>query len=833
MRRKGFTLIELLTVIAILAVILLISVPIVIDNIGKSKEKSYENQVKLFIEGAKSYALEYNSEIEWLSDERGTYTKVPLRTLIKYDYFDNEVMNAKTGEAFNIDTTIVTIYKNGEGYEFEYEDETRKEIRLINNIKSQTILQKVVYNRDKILGDVIGLDEEGKEITSEIKYICKKNNEIVECSILERENKELGTYTIEYRLEKGTNIKTSTRVIKVVGGATPIIEVRPEDNGEKVDSVRVTIIYPEGAREKKYSTKSEVNKEYTVGFEIRENQTITADCIDSNGLKCSTATREITHIKSKVELEDPDKGIVIAAEWPNETSMSLDLSGVRSDGAIEYKCKIGTKETSWSESRKCNITGLEGGSAYTVEVSARSKETPVDVISKQTTIYTAKMVAVESKTEAGTCPSNNTQVIAGTDIYDSATVSGTCVSKNYTCNGTKTLSSATSALPTTAEVECSGVKGTGTGGAITSTTSTYTCTVGSTTSSGTATCGSRSISCTTNGVTIKGTQANNGCTPISDSCNLTSTIPNSTACGGTKTSTCNGKTVTMGSSCIPTPSNKVEYNTEKVFSGYSYGIVQSNCTARGSCIASKNSTVSYCVGYNSGVHAACSSHASLAASSVNGCSGLTGSNLNNCKDDVAAAKTSVYNAVYNQCMSGCNKYISKTVNVCTKSVKSSYKSTDKASCNAAANNNSLLMSGFACNCTASNAEQGASCAAYCNNAANSYRASRYTSLYNSCIATKTPITYNDCVNYNYVLSSSAVYNDKTTSTIVTVYSYTTNYSYKSSWITGYKATYPSATLSKTSINAYYRTYTANNLIYKREHTITYNKVLVKPKKTIY
>ena len=382
MRRKGFTLIELLTVIAILAVILLISIPIVINNIGKSKEKSYENQVKLFIEGAKSYALEYNSEIEWLSDERGTYTKVPLRTLIKYDYFDNEVMNAKTGEAFNIDTTIVTIYKNGEGYEFEYEDETRKEIRLINNIKSQTILQKVVYNRDKILGDIIGLDEEGKEITSEIKYICKKNNEIVECSILERENKELGTYTIEYRLEKGTNIKTSTRVIKVVGGATPIIEVRPEDNGEKVDSVRVTIIYPEGAREKKYSTKSEVNKEYTVGFEIRENQTITADCIDSNGLKCSTATREITHIKSKVELEDPDKGIVIAAEWPNETSMSLDLSGVRSDGAIEYKCKIGTKETSWSESRKCNITGLEGGSAYTVEVSARSKDTPVDVIRK-------------------------------------------------------------------------------------------------------------------------------------------------------------------------------------------------------------------------------------------------------------------------------------------------------------------------------------------------------------------------------------------------------------------------------------------------------------------
>ena len=77
--KEGFTLVELLAVIAILAVILVISVPMVISNIDKSKQKSYDNQTKLFVEGAKKYALEYSREVKWIKDEATniTYTKVP------------------------------------------------------------------------------------------------------------------------------------------------------------------------------------------------------------------------------------------------------------------------------------------------------------------------------------------------------------------------------------------------------------------------------------------------------------------------------------------------------------------------------------------------------------------------------------------------------------------------------------------------------------------------------------------------------------------------------------------------------------------------------------
>ena len=54
-KKKGFTLIELLAVIVVLAVIGLITVPIVIDNIERSRVETYRSSVQNAIEAAKEY----------------------------------------------------------------------------------------------------------------------------------------------------------------------------------------------------------------------------------------------------------------------------------------------------------------------------------------------------------------------------------------------------------------------------------------------------------------------------------------------------------------------------------------------------------------------------------------------------------------------------------------------------------------------------------------------------------------------------------------------------------------------------------------------------------
>ena len=56
MKKKGFTLIELLAVIVILAVIALISMPLVLNTINKAKEGSNKNSVYGIVEAAELYA---------------------------------------------------------------------------------------------------------------------------------------------------------------------------------------------------------------------------------------------------------------------------------------------------------------------------------------------------------------------------------------------------------------------------------------------------------------------------------------------------------------------------------------------------------------------------------------------------------------------------------------------------------------------------------------------------------------------------------------------------------------------------------------------------------
>ena len=58
MNKKGFTLVELIGVIALLAAMALIAVPIINKTIERSKEKSYRAQIDAVIQASKRYVTE-------------------------------------------------------------------------------------------------------------------------------------------------------------------------------------------------------------------------------------------------------------------------------------------------------------------------------------------------------------------------------------------------------------------------------------------------------------------------------------------------------------------------------------------------------------------------------------------------------------------------------------------------------------------------------------------------------------------------------------------------------------------------------------------------------
>ena len=77
--KNGFTLLELIMAITILAIVLLIAGPLVLDMLTSTKKKMYDGEEKMLITCAKSYASE---NIEVLPSTVGQTKTIPIVTLI-------------------------------------------------------------------------------------------------------------------------------------------------------------------------------------------------------------------------------------------------------------------------------------------------------------------------------------------------------------------------------------------------------------------------------------------------------------------------------------------------------------------------------------------------------------------------------------------------------------------------------------------------------------------------------------------------------------------------------------------------------------------------------
>lgn len=114
MNKKGFTLVELLAVIVILAVILTIAVPNMFKIIDKSKQDSYDNQVKMITDAAKKYVVSNNVTID---AENGSY--ITVAHLVSAGFFEETPKNPKTKEDM---AGCVKISDSEGSYTYEYEE---------------------------------------------------------------------------------------------------------------------------------------------------------------------------------------------------------------------------------------------------------------------------------------------------------------------------------------------------------------------------------------------------------------------------------------------------------------------------------------------------------------------------------------------------------------------------------------------------------------------------------------------------------------------------------------------------------------------------------------
>ena len=97
MKKNGFTLIELMAVITILVVLSLVIVPIIDRNVKKSKDDMYKIQIENIRMAGEGYFSDHISS----RPISGGYCSISIDILTSEGYVSGDVVNPKTGEAFN------------------------------------------------------------------------------------------------------------------------------------------------------------------------------------------------------------------------------------------------------------------------------------------------------------------------------------------------------------------------------------------------------------------------------------------------------------------------------------------------------------------------------------------------------------------------------------------------------------------------------------------------------------------------------------------------------------------------------------------------------------
>ena len=124
MNKKGFTLVELLGVITVLAIIGVITMPIVNKTIKDSKEKAYKAQIKEIEKAAEDYTAEnMNLVLDGTtlcpSNNPVAITTIDVDTLMDEGYIPEDTKDPRTEELIQ-GSVYVTFDCEYNSYKYEY-----------------------------------------------------------------------------------------------------------------------------------------------------------------------------------------------------------------------------------------------------------------------------------------------------------------------------------------------------------------------------------------------------------------------------------------------------------------------------------------------------------------------------------------------------------------------------------------------------------------------------------------------------------------------------------------------------------------------------------------
>ncbi|HHT37877.1 MAG TPA: type II secretion system protein [Mollicutes bacterium] len=116
MNKKGFTLIEVLSVIIILGVLSVITVPMIIGNIEETKKVAYEQLLENIEQTTQLYIRKNKDSIEGIKTVNNEVT-ISLQDLVDKEGLKTPVIDPKTEKEISLTTTVLILVKPKGKYE--------------------------------------------------------------------------------------------------------------------------------------------------------------------------------------------------------------------------------------------------------------------------------------------------------------------------------------------------------------------------------------------------------------------------------------------------------------------------------------------------------------------------------------------------------------------------------------------------------------------------------------------------------------------------------------------------------------------------------------------
>ena len=215
MKNKGFTLVELLAVIVILAIISIITIPMIGNVIEESKKKALEQSVNGLVEAARYYSIDNDGTYEFLFDENKKGETINGKKL-SYNgsinaegklYLDQDgnisicVYNDKYYAYKNYNSGIVIGNRSEDNCDIGYDVISNKYIAFLESEG----MSNNIYSKDEVNNLIDNLDSKVTTNTNEITNIK---------STIETLQNNLNDYALQSSLnETNTNLNNLSSIV--------------------------------------------------------------------------------------------------------------------------------------------------------------------------------------------------------------------------------------------------------------------------------------------------------------------------------------------------------------------------------------------------------------------------------------------------------------------------------------------------------------------------------------------------------------------------------------------------------------------------------------------